>query len=83
MFFIRQAQIRFALIYETPLSSIPAVNLVSGVPQNLDLEIEEEFMESVILKEDTICCRCGANINDGALNYSGVVVSNSKIKSGG
>ena len=37
----------------------------------------------VALKEDTICCRCGANIDDGALNYSGLVLTNSKIKSGG
>ena len=46
VFFIRQAQIRFALIHETPLSSIPAVNLVSGV-QKLSRSRQKSLQTSI------------------------------------
>ena len=36
-----------------------------------------------LLKPDLARCMCGMNMVEGALNYSWVLLSNSKIKSGG
>ena len=36
-----------------------------------------------LLKADLVRCRCGINLVDGALKHPWVVLSDSKIKSGG
>ena len=47
------------------------------------LKIQQKIGHLLTFKADPARCRCGMNLVDGALKHPWVVLSNSKIKSGG